>query len=171
MAANCKVWEVESGMELLFTFQPTRKDLVGGFLQRWPSDRHGQPRSDRHSLGRGQRQGADHAHGHTAQIHAAVFSPDGRRIVTGSADHTAKLWDAATGEELLTFKGHKDWIFSVAFSPDGQRIVTGSGDGTIKVWEAASEGAGCKMAGGGTNGLPRGASARQSAPVSSPLSD
>ena len=77
--------------------------------------------------------------GHTEHIHAAVFSPDGRRIVTGSVDQTAKLWDAATGEELLTLKGHSDLVFSVAFSPDGQRIVTGSGDHTIKVWEAASK--------------------------------
>ena len=45
---------------------------------------------------------------------------------------------AATGKELLTFKGHSDWVFSAAFSPDGQRIVTGSGDDTIKVWEAAT---------------------------------
>ena len=66
------------------------------------------------------------------------FSPDGRRIVTGSQDQTAKVWDAATGNELLTFKDHKEWILSAAFSPDGQRIATGSGDRTAKVWEAAS---------------------------------
>jgi WD40 repeat protein len=76
--------------------------------------------------------------GHIAHIHAAVFSPDDSRILTGSADYTAKLWDSTTGEELLTFRGHKGWVFSAAFSPDGQRIVTGSGDGTIKVWEAAT---------------------------------
>jgi eukaryotic-like serine/threonine-protein kinase len=77
--------------------------------------------------------------GHTEHIHGAVFSPDGRRIVTGSWDKTAKLWDAASGAELLEFKGHSDRIFAVAFSPDGQRIATGSGDHTIKVWEAASK--------------------------------
>jgi WD40 repeat protein len=76
--------------------------------------------------------------GHTAHIHAAVFSPDDSRILTGSADHTAKLWDSTTGKELLTFRGHNDWVFSAAFSPDGLRIVTGSGDGTVKVWEAAT---------------------------------
>ena len=53
-------------------------------------------------------------------------------------DQTAKVWDAASGKELLTLKGHSDAIRSVAFSPDGQRIVTGSGDQTAKVWEAAS---------------------------------
>ena len=67
-----------------------------------------------------------------------AFSPDGQRIVTGSGDQTAKVWEAASGKELLTLKGHSDAIWSVAFSPDGQRIVTGSRDQTAKVWEAAS---------------------------------
>ena len=39
-----------------------------------------------------------------------AFSQDGRRIVTGSADHTAKVWDAASGKELLTLKGHTNGI-------------------------------------------------------------
>ena len=69
---------------------------------------------------------------------SVAFSPDGQRIVTGSEDKTAKVWEAASGKELLTLKGHSDEIWSVAFSPDGQRIVTGSLDNTAKVWEAAS---------------------------------
>ena len=48
------------------------------------------------------------------------------------------MWDAASGQELLTLKGHKEWIIAVAFSPDGQRIVTGSADRTARIWEAAS---------------------------------
>jgi WD40 repeat protein len=71
-------------------------------------------------------------------IMSVNVSPDGRRIVTGSQDQTTKVWDAATGDELLTFKDHKEWVISVAFSPDGERIATGSGDRTAQVWEAAS---------------------------------
>jgi WD40 repeat protein len=67
-----------------------------------------------------------------------AFSPDGQRIVTGSDDQTAKVWDSASGKELLTLKGHGSWVSSVAFSPDGQRIVTGSADQTAKVWDSAS---------------------------------
>ena len=76
--------------------------------------------------------------GHSAEVYGVAFSPDGERIVTGSADGTAKLWDAADGKELLALKGHSTWVNSVAFSPDGRRIVTGSGDYTAKVWEAAT---------------------------------
>ena len=69
---------------------------------------------------------------------SASFSPDGQRIVTCSQDQTAKVWDAVTGEELLTLKGHKGWIFSAVFSPDGRHIATASVDRTAKIWEAAS---------------------------------
>ena len=76
--------------------------------------------------------------GHLDQVRAAAFSPDGRRIVTGSNDSTAIVWDAASGKELLTLKGHLSGVNSVAYSPDGRRIVTGSQDSTAKVWEAAT---------------------------------
>jgi WD40 repeat protein/serine/threonine protein kinase len=71
-------------------------------------------------------------------VSSVAISPNGQRIVTGSADQTARVWDAATGKELLTLKGHSAAINSVAFSPDGQRIVTGSADQTAKVWDAAT---------------------------------
>ena len=59
---------------------------------------------------------------------AVAFSPDGKRIVTGSSDRTARVWDAETGTEKLALKGHTGRVTSVAFSPDGKRIVTGAGD-------------------------------------------
>jgi WD40 repeat protein/Flp pilus assembly protein TadD len=65
-----------------------------------------------------------------------AFSPDGTRIVTGSADRTAKVWDARTGAPLLDLQGHTSWVRCVSFSPDGTRIVTSSEDGTAKVWDA-----------------------------------
>ena len=46
--------------------------------------------------------------GHQASITSAAYSPDGRRIVTGSADTEAKVWDAATGRDLLTLEGHHE---------------------------------------------------------------
>jgi serine/threonine protein kinase len=76
--------------------------------------------------------------GHLNAVSSVAVSPDGQRIVTGSWDDTAKVWDAASGKDLLTLKGHIDWVRSVAFSPDGRRIATGSDDRTAKVWDAAS---------------------------------
>ena len=53
-----------------------------------------------------------------------AFSPDGKRLVSGSEDKTVKVWDAETGQETLTLKGHTGGVTSVAFSPDGKRIVS-----------------------------------------------
>jgi tetratricopeptide (TPR) repeat protein len=71
-------------------------------------------------------------------VHSAAFSPDGSRIVTRSADRTAKVWDARTGSPLLELKGHTSVVTSAAFSPDGSRIVTTSLGQTAKVWDARS---------------------------------
>ena len=51
---------------------------------------------------------------------------------------TARIWDAASGGELLTLTGHSGAVVSVAFSPDGTRIATGSVDQTARVWEAGN---------------------------------
>ena len=69
-------------------------------------------------------------------FNAFSFSPDGKRIVSGSDDDTAKVWDVQTGQETFTLKGHSDSVTSVSFSPDAKRIVSGSGDKTVKVWDA-----------------------------------
>ena len=65
-----------------------------------------------------------------------AFSPDGRRIVSGSGDKTMKVWDAATGQETLTLRDTPNSV-SVAFSPDGRRIVSGS-------FGQHAEGVGCR---------------------------
>jgi WD40 repeat protein/tRNA A-37 threonylcarbamoyl transferase component Bud32 len=72
--------------------------------------------------------------------YAAVFSPDGRQVASLGEDKTVRLWDAATGKELLTLKGHDGAIRSVAFTPDGKQLVTASEDKTIRIWDVAVEG-------------------------------
>ena len=49
-----------------------------------------------------------------------------------------RIWDSATGKELLALKGHADRVSSVAFSPDGQRLASANQDGSIHLWETTS---------------------------------
>jgi small GTP-binding protein len=66
---------------------------------------------------------------------SVAFSPDGKRIISGSYDKTIRLWDIDKGQCLQVFEGHTDSITSVAFSPDGNRIISGSRDRTIRLWD------------------------------------
>jgi len=67
---------------------------------------------------------------------------DGQGIATSSSDGTAKVWDAATGQVLITLSGHTGTVTDVAFSRDGKRLATSSNDGTAKVWNISTESAG-----------------------------
>jgi WD40 repeat protein len=69
--------------------------------------------------------------GHESGIGDVAISPDGKRIVSVSADKTAKVWDMANGAELTTLHVHDGMIGSVAFSPDGARIITGDASGML----------------------------------------
>jgi WD40 repeat protein len=73
--------------------------------------------------------------GHKGVVSTALFSPNGSQIVTASADHSARLWDAQTGAELLVLEGHRGLVWSAAFDPDGTRIVTASEDNTARLWD------------------------------------
>jgi len=75
-------------------------------------------------------------HGAVASVD---LSPDGKRLVTGSWDRSAKIWDLASGRVLVKLDGvHKGYVNSVRFSPDGTQVLTASDDGTARLWEVAS---------------------------------
>ena len=74
--------------------------------------------------------------GHKSPIHSIAYSPDGKRIVSGSFDGTIKVWDASNGDELMTLPS--DGALAIAFSPDGKTIAGagGPGKGDITLWES-----------------------------------
>ena len=68
---------------------------------------------------------------------SVAYSPNGRRIVSGSGDRTIQIWDAETGAAVGNpLEGHTDGVVSVVYSPNGRRIVSGSYDKTIRIWDA-----------------------------------
>ena len=76
--------------------------------------------------------------GHSSRVTAAAFSPDGKRIISGSYDNTLKLWDVDSGNCLMTLSGHRLQVTAASFSPDGKRIISASFDKTIKIWDVDS---------------------------------
>jgi WD40 repeat protein len=76
--------------------------------------------------------------GHTETITFAGYSSDGTKILTASADHTARLWDARTGSQLTPPLQHDDEVISAAFSADGKKVVTGSSESEVRIWDALS---------------------------------
>jgi RNA polymerase sigma factor (sigma-70 family) len=74
--------------------------------------------------------------GHVKAIGHAEFSPNGKRIVTASDDHTGIVWNAETGARICTLTGHTAAVLTANYSPDGKQIITASNDGTTRFWDA-----------------------------------
>jgi WD40 repeat protein/serine/threonine protein kinase len=70
--------------------------------------------------------------GHTGAIQSALFSPDGRCVVTASDDQTARVWDAGTGKELVLLR-HRNPVAFAVMTPDGCRVATASD--TVRIWD------------------------------------
>jgi WD40 repeat protein len=91
---------------------------------------------------------------HPAGINGLAFQPGNKRLATADSDEAARLWDAATGKIVKTYKGQSLWspilyIFDepapkiyeehgVSFSPDGKLLGTAHAEGEIRVREVAS---------------------------------
>jgi WD40 repeat protein/ubiquitin-protein ligase len=68
------------------------------------------------------------------QCTTVVFSPDGRRAVSGGVDGNLKLWEVETGKELRAWP-HGNCVNGLAFLPDGKHLLSGGDSGWLRLWD------------------------------------
>ncbi len=132
---TAKVWDVETGQELLtltghtnsltsIAFNPDGTQIATGSLDTFAKIWDAKTGKELHSL----------AHPNEP-IMSVDFSPDGSRLATGTENGTVKIWNTETGDELLTIPTYSESVYRVAFSPDGSRLSSGGEDNLVKVWD------------------------------------
>jgi len=80
---------------------------------------------------------------HDRGLAKAMFSPDGRRVLTqvghaGTSPRPVRIWDPATGDHLFSLSGRESGLVFADFSTDGRQIVTLSRESSISVWDTQS---------------------------------
>jgi WD40 repeat protein len=75
---------------------------------------------------------------HAYLVNSVAYSPDGRRLASGSSNGSVKVWDVDTRAEILEFH-YTYGIAGLAFSPDGRRLAAAAGNNIVKVWDLTTE--------------------------------
>lgn len=73
--------------------------------------------------------------GHGDVVRCVAATPEGSTILSGSWDHTIRIWDSRTGACRKVLSGHGGFVEGIAVTPDGLTAVSGSDDHTVKVWD------------------------------------
>ena len=76
--------------------------------------------------------------GHSSRINSVAVTPNGKFVISASADKTLRVWDLASGQQLRILEGHSDTVEDVAVTPDGKKAISASSDKTLRLWDLAS---------------------------------
>lgn len=155
-----RLWDTETGNELseldrhsyevsIMTFSPDGRILAsgdtGGKVILWALDSvNPKPFNEKSTLPSLLRSIANNRREnrplieHTLSIEALDFSIDNRRLVTGSQDGAAIVWDVETGNRLFTVTGHTGSVKALAFLEDDKTLISASSDGTLRIWETGT---------------------------------
>ena len=71
---------------------------------------------------------------HAGLVSGVAFAPNGQSLVSGSHDHSIRLWDFGAKECLERLDGNPSEVRSVAFAADGKGVISGAKDGTVRWW-------------------------------------
>src|SRR5690606_7064612 len=80
---------------------------------------------------------AHELHGHSQDVEHVAVTPDGKYIITGSDDGTARVWDLAAGTSV-ELTGHRGPIETITLSSDGAYLATAGTDGDVRLWQLPS---------------------------------
>lgn len=73
-------------------------------------------------------------------ITCVTFSPDGQRLATSDTNGTIQIWNATSGQPLITCTGHNSWVWGVAFSPTTPLLASCGQDHTVRLWDMQTGG-------------------------------
>ncbi len=159
---SVKIWDIEKGVQVTsyldlgdriqdIEFSPDGEYLLIGLGEagNFPDGSDSPADSSAYLWDLRNRTQAQVFRGHSNWVWAADISPDGSLYASGSGplfgpdsvavlDASARIWDAETGEVIMTLTGHGDTVDSVRFLPDGGQLLSASYDGTIRRWDLAT---------------------------------
>jgi WD40 repeat protein len=87
---------------------------------------------------------------HADWVFGVAFLPDGKHLLTSSRDKTAKVWDLAAKESVVTFPEHQNTVYAVAAKPDGKMVLSAGEDNQVRFWNPTGDGKQARAASGHT---------------------